>query len=256
QLEKPEDESVWRCTNINCPAQVVERIIHFASKDAMDIRGFGEAIVKKFFDLNMLKDIPGIYRLPLVDIRLIEGFGEKSISNLSAAIDKSKSQPLHRLIFGLGIRHVGETTAKVLANSVTHVKDFTELSIEDLVGLEDVGPKVALSIYQFFHNIDNLNMLEELEKLGLSLTNQKKQHSFSGNLSEQTFLFTGAMPTLKRSEAEALVEKNGGKVLGGVSSKLNYLVAGEDAGSKLEKAKKIPSIRIINETEFLKLIQQ
>ena len=255
KLEKPEDESVWRCTNINCPAQVVERIIHFASKDAMDIRGFGDAIVKKFFDLNMLKDIPGIYRLPFEDIRLLEGFGEKSITNLSAAIEKSKIQPLHRLIFGLGIRHVGETTAKILANSVTHVKDFTELSIEDLLGLEDVGPKVALSIYQFFHNIDNLNMLEELERLGLSLTNQKKQHSFSGNLSEQTFLFTGIMPTLKRSEAEALVEKNGGKVLGGVSSKLNYLVAGEEAGSKLEKAKKISSIRIINEAEFLKLIQ-
>jgi DNA ligase (NAD+) len=253
-LVKPEGEAVWRCVNINCPAQVVERIIHFASKDAMDIRGFGDAIVKKFYDLGYIKDVPGIYRLPFDKIGEMEGFGEKSISNLSAAIEKSREQPLHRLIFALGIRYVGETTAKVLANSVHQVSDFVNYSVEDLVGMDEVGPKVAGSIYQFFHNADNIAMLMELEGLGVSMQNKKKQHEEPGNLSGKTFLFTGSLPVLKRSEAEELVEANGGKLLGSVSSKLNYLVAGEDAGSKLEKAKKISSVHVISEAEFLKLI--
>ncbi len=223
----------------------------------MDIRGFGEAIVKKFYDLGFIKNVPGIYRLPYNKISALEGFGEKSINNLTASIEKSKQQPLHRLIFALGIRYVGETTAKVLANSVKHVSEFTTYSVDDLLHLEDVGPKVAGSIYQFFHNKDNLAMLDDLEKLGLSLKNTKKHHDGdSGNLSGKTFLFTGTLPTLKRSEAEELVEQNGGKLLGSVSSNLNYLVAGEEAGSKLEKAKKINTVRIISEAEFLRLVNK
>ena len=253
-LVKPLGEAVWRCVNISCPAQVVERIIHFASKDAMDIRGFGDAIVKKFYDLGFVKDVPGIYRLPFDEIRQMEGFGEKSITNLVAAIEKSKNQPLHRLVFALGIRYVGETTAKVLANSVHHVSDFRKYSIDELVLMEDVGPKVAGSIYQFFSNEDNLTMLNALESLGVCMENKKRQESGQGNLAGKTFLFTGTLPTLKRSEAEELVEANGGKLLGSVSSKLGYLVAGEEAGSKLEKAKKIDSIRVISEAEFLKMI--
>lgn len=253
-LVKAEGEAVWRCVNINCPAQVVERIIHFTSKDAMDIRGFGDAIVKKFYELGFIRDVPGIYRLPYDKIRQLEGFGEKSVTNMSSAIEKSKQQPLHRLIYALGIRYVGETTAKVLTNSVGHVSDFNKFSIDDLLELEDVGPKVAGSIYQFFHNKDNIKMLGELEKTGVCLENKKKQHAEGGNLTGKTFLFTGTLPTLKRGEAEEMVEKNGGKLLGSVSSKLNFLVAGEEAGSKLEKAKKIGSVRIISENEFLTLL--
>lgn len=253
-LVKAEGEAAWRCVNINCPAQVVERIIHFASKDAMDIRGFGEALVKKFYDLGFLSDIPGIYQLPYNKIRSLEGFGEKSIENLTAGIEKSKEQPLHRLIYALGIRYVGETTAKVLANAVGTIHDFTRFTEADYLELEDIGPKVASSIFQFFNNKDNLKMLEQLGALGVSLDNKKKQHGDSGNLSGKTFLFTGTLPTLKRSDAEELVEANGGKLLGSVSSKLTYLVAGEEAGSKLEKAKKIGTVRIITESEFLKLI--
>ena len=254
-LVKPEGEAAWRCVNINCPAQVVERIIHFASKDAMDIRGFGDAQIKKFYDLGFIKDVPGIYRLPFDKIKGLEGFGEKSIVNLTTSIEKSKSQPLHRLIYALGIRYVGETTAKVLANSVSNILDFKKYTVEDFLELEDIGPKVAGSIHQFFNNKDNTAMLDELGRLGLSLENKKKQHGETGNLSGKTFLFTGSLPKLKRSEAEDMVEKNGGKLLGSVSSKLNYLVAGEDAGSKLEKAKKIASVRIISEDEFLSLIK-
>ncbi len=254
QLFKEQEEAVWRCINIECPAQVVERIIHFVSKDAMDIRGFGEANVRKFYEMGLLKDIPGIYTLDFSKIGSHEGFGQKSIDNLLSAIANSKKQPLNRLIFALGIRFVGETTAKTLAQAVNHLLDFKEFSIEQLQSLEDVGPKVGGSIHHFFSNEENIHMLEELERLGLQLKNEKKELATGGNLQGITFLFTGTLPTLKRSDAEAMVEANGGKLLSGVSTKLNYLVAGEDAGSKLEKAKKINTVRIISEAEFLQMI--
>ena len=253
-LYKPEEDAVWRCINLTCPAHIVEGIIHFASKDAMDIRSFGEANVRKFYDQGLLKDIPGVYALPYDDIRKLEGFGEKSITNLLSAIEASKTQPLYRLIFALGIRYVGETTAKTLANAVDHLLQFSDFTEEQLQELEDVGVKVAKSVYGFFHHQENLHLLAQLESLGVQLKNDKKVLITGGNLSGQTFLFTGTLARLKRSEAEAMVEKNGGKIIGGVSSKLSYLVVGEDAGSKLEKAKKIPGIKIISEEEFLKML--
>lgn len=254
-LFKEPEEAVWRCVNIDCPAQVVERIIHFNSKDAMDIRGFGEANVRKFYSLGLLKDIPGIYRLNFDQIGKMEGFGAKSIDNLRNAIEASKNQPLHRLIFGLGIRFVGETTAKTLAQKVSHLKEFADFSLEQLMELDDVGTKVASSIQHFFSNPQNIQMLDELEALGLQLRNVKKDKVETGGLTGQTFLFTGTLPTLKRSEAEAMAEELGGKILSGVSAKLNYLVVGDDAGSKLEKAKKINTIKILSEAEFLEMVR-
>ncbi|HYC40538.1 MAG TPA: NAD-dependent DNA ligase LigA [Chitinophagaceae bacterium] len=254
KLFREEGEAVWRCINIECPAQVVERIIHFVSKDAMDIRGLGAANVQKFYAAGLLKDIPGIYKLDFDAIGEWEGFGERSIENLRKAIEQSKKQPLHRLIFALGIRFVGETTAKTLAQAIEHLVDLRKFSVEDLQQLEDVGPKVAGSVHHFFSNADNVAMLQELEKLGLQLRNEKKQLASGDSLSGLTFLFTGTLPTLKRSEAESLVEKNGGQILTGVSAKLNYLVVGEEAGSKLEKAKKINTVKIISEAEFLKMV--
>jgi DNA ligase (NAD+) len=256
ELHKPEGEAVWRCINPNCAAQVAERMIHFVSKDAMDIRSFGEANVRRFVELGLLHDIPGIYSLDFEKIAAMEGFGKKSVDNLKAAIEQSKQQPLHRLIFALGIRYVGETTAKTLAQAVGNLMELKDYSTEQLLQLEDVGPKVAGSIYEYFHTPAILEMLQALEQTGVQFKNEKKETHTGGNLDGQTFLFTGTLPTLKRSEAEALAERSGGKLLGGVSSKLNYLVVGEDAGSKLEKAKKITSIKIISEEEFLKLVQQ
>jgi DNA ligase (NAD+) len=255
ELFKEEDEAVWRCINIECEAQVVERMIHFVSKDAMDIKSFGEANVRKFYELGWLKDIPTIYHLPFDKIGAMEGFGKKSVDNLQAAIEASKQQPLYRLIYALGIRFVGETTAKTLANSVNHLLDFTLKTEEELLHLEDVGVKVAKSIQVFFHNHQNVEMLKQLEKIGLQLVNTKKEATVDGSLSGQSFLFTGTLTKFKRSEAEEKVEALGGIILGGVSSKLNYLVVGDDAGSKLEKAKKINSIKIISEDAFLALIK-
>lgn len=255
-LIRPHEEAVWRCDNIDCPAQVVEHIIHFTSRDAMDIRGFGEANVRKFYELGYLANVPGIYTLPYEKIRQLEGFGEKSITNLQSGIEKSKTQALHKLVFALGIRYVGETTAKTLANSVTHLLELGHYSPEQLLELEDIGPKVAGSVYEFFHNERNLHMLQSLESLGVTLSNSKRKQATDNNLEGMTFLFTGTMPTLKRSEAEQMVEEHGGKLLSGVSSKLTYLVTGEDAGSKLEKAKKIGTIKIISEKEFLDILKK
>ena len=257
QLFRPEEEAVWRCINIECPAQVVERMIHFVSKDAMDIKSFGEANVRKFYELGLLKDVPGIYELDYEAIGKLEGFGKKSIDNLQAAIEASKKQPLHRLIYALGIRYVGETTAKTVANAIHDVFELESKTEEDLKQMEDIGVKVAQSIYTFFQNKENIKMLERLKELGLQMQNLKRSSASlteKNTLQEQTFLFTGTLLKLKRSDAEEIVEKHGGKIVSGVSSNLNYLVVGEDAGSKLEKAKKINTVKIITEDEFIKLV--
>lgn len=220
----------------------------------MDMRGLGEANIRKFFEQGFLSDIPGLYKLPLDEIAKQEGFKEKSIENLRKAIEKSKAQPLHRLIYALGIRFVGETTAKTVAQAISNLLELKDFSEEQLQSLEDIGPKVAGSIFHFFHEASNIEMLEELATLGLSLENHKKQTKGNVSLAGQTFLFTGTLPTLKRSDAEALAEENGGVIMSGVSSKLNYLVVGEEAGSKLEKAKKINTVSIISEAEFLAML--
>lgn len=256
ELEKPEGEAVWRCANINCPAQVVERIIHFASKDAMDIRNLGDSNIRKFYELGLLSDIPGVYAIDWDKVLQLEGFKEKSVNNLKAAIETSKQQPLNRVIFGLGIRYVGETTAKTLAGAVTHIKDLYDWNEEKLVSLEDVGPKVASSVAAFFHNPENRHMLDALETAGVNLVNTHSGNKQSGGeLSGKTFLFTGTLTQFKRSEAEQMVEDKGGSILSGVSSKLNYLVVGADAGSKLEKAKKLGTVTVLTEEEFLRMIQ-
>jgi len=253
-LFKSEEEAVWRCTNISCAAQVVEGMVHFVSKDAMDIKSFGDANVKKFYTLGLLKNIPDIYQLDFEKIKTLEGFGKKSIDNLQEAIEQSKKQPLNRLIYALGIRFVGETTAKTLANAINNLLDLQHFSVEQLQALEDIGPKVANSIIKYFSVEANIAMLQQLASLGLSFTNQKNTKSLNSNALEgQSFLFTGSLQQLKRAAAEALVEANGGIVASGVSSKLHYLVVGEDAGSKLEKAKKINTIKIISEAEFIAL---
>jgi DNA ligase (NAD+) len=257
ELFKSEDEAAWRCININCPAQVLERLIHFASKDAMDIRGLGAAIIEKFYTLGLLTSIPQVYQLDYEAIGQLEGFGKKSIDNLRTAIENSKKQPLHRLIYALGIRYVGETMAKTLAHAVDHLLDLQKFDEEALQNLEDVGPKVAGSVVQFFSNRQNIELIKALEQIGLQLKNEKKDFTTGdGTLKGQSFLFTGTLTKLKRSEAEEMVEQNGGTIVSGVSSKLNYLVVGEDAGSKLEKAKKINTVKIISEDQFLKMINK
>lgn len=253
-LVKPELEANWRCPNQNCPAQVAERIIHFVSKDAMDIHGLGAAIVTEFIERKIITSIPDIYRLNFNEIRKLEGWKDKSISNLKAAVEASKTQPLHRLIYGLGIRFVGETTAKKLAEQVSDIEELKNWTPEQLMSMEDIGPKVGASIYDFFKDLNNIKMLHELRELGVNMKHNADITVTGGKLSGKTFLFTGTL-NMKRSEAEKIVEKNGGKVLGSVSSKLNYLIVGEDAGSKLDKAKKLGTVEIMSEEDFMRMIQ-
>jgi DNA ligase (NAD+) len=255
RLFREDGEAVWRCINAECEAQIVEKIIHFVSKDAMDIRQFGEQQVRRFYEMKLLKDIPGIYALDYEKIAALEGFGNKSLSNLKQAIEQSKSQPLHRLIYALGIRHVGETMAKNLSRGIDHLLDLAQHTEEELMQIEDVGPKVAASITGFFKNAGNRDMLNHLESMGVNMKAEKKANKNDGSLSGKTFLFTGTLQTLKRQQAEEMVEVQGGQILGSVSSKLHYLVVGEDAGSKLEKARKLPSIIILSENDFLEMMK-
>jgi DNA ligase (NAD+) len=251
-LVKPLDEAVYRCININCPAQVKERIAHFASKDAMDIRGLGQAIVNRFYDLGLLKSIPDIYRLDFEKIKKLEGFGEKSAQNLKNAIEESKKRPIHRLIYGLGIRYVGQVTARVLSENIRCVEDLKDWSVEDLEKLEGIGYVVAKSIYDFFHNEQNLKMIYQLKELGVQTCKEEKEEE--GKLKGMTFVFTGTLECCSREKAKEMVEALGGKVSNSVSHKTTYLVVGKEPGSKLQKAQKI-GIKIINEEEFLKLIK-
>jgi len=253
-LYKEEGEANWRCVNINCPAQVIERLIHFVSKDAMDIARFGASTVIEFVEAGLIKSIPDIYRLDFSKVLGREGWKEKSVNKLRDAVEKSKSQPLHRLLFGLGVRFVGETTAKKLVEHVSEIDDFKNWSLAQFQEVEDIGPKVAQSLHDFFHTKANLAMIDELRDLGVNTKQEKKKKTAAGKLSGKTFLFTGTL-NMKRSDAEHMVEQNGGEILGSVSAKLNYLVVGEDAGSKLDKAKKLGSVNIIDEKQFLSMVE-
>ncbi len=247
-------EVAWRCVNASCPAQVVERIIHYASRDAMDIRGLGRATVQRFYDLGFLREIPDIYSLDYRRIAALEGMGPKSAENLRKAIEASKQQPLHRLIYGLGIHYVGKATAQTLANAVTSIFELARWTREQLMALPDIGPKVAESIYQFFHTEKNMEMVERIKAAGVRTERVGAPRAAAGPLKGKTFLFTGTLHSMPRHEAETIVESLGGKVISSVSRKLDYLVVGEKPGSKLRKAQQLDTVKIIDEAAFLKMI--
>ncbi len=253
-LVKPIEESIWRCVNANCPVQIEEHLIHFVSKEAMNIFGFGEENVRTFVNQNMITDIPSIYKIDYDKVATIEGWKTKSIQNLKDGIEQSKQNENWRLLVGLGVRHIGVTTAKMLAKQVDNLMDFSEWNEEQFLQLEDVGPKVALALQQFFADEENKNLLNQLQKLGLNLSKTETVLA-SNKLEGKTFLCTGTFPLNSRDDIKKMVENNGGKNLSAVSANLDYLIAGEKAGSKLTKAQKIDSIKIIDENEFLKMIE-
>jgi DNA ligase (NAD+) len=257
-VSRPEGEAHYICTNVNCPAQVLERMGHFVSKAAMDIDGLGSQQLKRFYELGFLKNIPDIYRLDYQQLVKLEGFGKKSIENLRNAIEASKNRSLHQLLFGLGIRFVGKTTAKVLAAAVDDIEDLKHWSETDLTALEDVGPVVAGSIAQFFQNPQNLALIQELRTLGVKTTADATDQPVAeaSTLKGQTFVLTGTLQQLSRDEAKAAIEQQGGKVTSSVSSNTSYVVAGDNAGSKLEKARNLGSVSILAEGDFLSLIGQ
>lgn len=254
EIIKPQEEAVYRCINAECPAQVEEKLIHYVSKDAMDVDGFGRETVSEFFTLGILKTLPDIYKLDYEAIGKLEGWKEKSINNLKTGIEKSKEQPLWRFMNGLGIRHVGTQTAKDLVKNISDITELFSWDEAKLTQIDGIGPKVAVSIMQFFHNEGNQHTINELIKAGVKHTNEKTVATVN-KLNNQTFLFTGSLTKFTRDEAKELVENNGGKLISSVSKNLNYLIVGENAGSKLDKAKEISTIKIIDEDEFLKMVK-
>ena len=248
-----EEEAAIRCINPECPAQLERNLIHFASRGAMDIEGLGPAVVLQLTALGLVKKPSDIYRLQSSQIAAIERMGEKSANNLIAAIEQSKSNPLWRLIFGLGIRHIGEKAAKLLEEAFESLDQMACASVEQFAQIEGFGEIMAESLYSFFSLDGTKELLAELKELGLNFTAAKK--SAGGELAGKTFVLTGTLPTLKREEAKERIEAAGGKVSGSVSKKTHYVVAGEAAGSKLTKAKDL-GIPVLTEEQLLELLQK
>lgn len=256
-LDRPEGEAVWRCINPTCRAQVVGRMIHFVSKNAMNIDGFGEAYIERFYKEGMLESLADIYRLNYKTIAFFEGFGQRSVDKLAAAIEASKTNPAHRLLYGLGIRHIGRTNSKILVAEVEKLQDLANWEVEQLCALRDIGPIVAQQVVDVFQRPSTLQLLDELENLGVNtsrLEEERKQEvAADAPLAGKTVVFTGTLTQLKRDEAKKMVAAAGGKAVGSVSAKLSYLVAGEKAGSKLKKAQDL-GIAILTEEEFIALV--
>jgi DNA ligase (NAD+) len=252
---KPEGEVVARCTNPSCPARLRESILHFSARRAMDIEGLGEALVDQLLEKKLAGAIPDIYSLAYDDLVGLERMGPKSSRNLLEEIEKSKVNDISRLIFALGIRHVGERLAQTLAAHFRDVDKLAKARLEELTGIEDVGPIVAESVVFFFQQPENLELLRKLKNAGLTFTSKKadirKNRPFSG----KTFVLTGKLEHSSRDEAKVLIEGLGGTVADSISSKTAYLVVGEDPGSKLDKARKL-GVQTLTEAEFLKLLGQ
>ncbi len=251
KVTKDEDQAAIRCTNAACPAQLARNIVHFASRGAMDIEGLGPAVVEAFLSGGIIQGITDLYELDAEKAAGLEGFGEKSIQNLMAAVENSKALCLSRLIFALGIRNIGEKTAQALAEHFETVEGLMEATREELCALDDIGEVTADSILEFFSHEKNRALIAALKEKGVNMryAGEKKGDRFRG----LTFVLTGTLPTLKRDEAAKRIEKEGGKVSGSVSSKTGFVVAGEAAGSKLTKAQKL-GIPVIDENELRKML--
>ena len=250
-LFKPESEVAYYCENTKCPAQVKGRIGHFAWRGAMDIEGLGDALINLFVDMRFLKTYVDIYDLKehREELINIERLGEKSIDNLLNAIEKSKKQPFAKVLFAIGIRYVGAGAAKKLADHFLSIEELMKASEEEIASIHEIGPSISKSVRKFFSNESNVRVIEKLKEHGLNLkaeTNAAKETFFTG----KTFVITGTLNNLSREEANDRIILNGGKVTSSVSKKTNYLVTGENPGSKLGKAREL-GVKILNEKEFL-----
>ena len=250
-----EGEAAYRCEGIECPAQIYRGIVHFTERDAMDIEGMGPAVVAQLLEAKLLSAIPDIYALPEQREALLEleRMGEKSVDNLIQAIEKSKKNPLHRLLYGLGIRQVGTGAAKDLAAVFGSMDRIMEATMEELLAVPDFGEVTAASVYEFFRMEQSLHTVTRLKETGLNMEETERSETdqrFAGLI----FVLTGTLPGLKRAEAQAMIEARGGKCSGSVSSRTSYVLAGEEAGSKLAKAQKL-GIRVLSEAEFMEMIK-
>ncbi|MCX7878586.1 MAG: NAD-dependent DNA ligase LigA, partial [Ignavibacteria bacterium] len=253
-LIRPKDEANYYCLNYSCPAQVEGRISHFCSRRAMDIEGLGYQIIERFIKLGYLKDISDVYKLKDFRDELIslEGFGEKSIDNLIKSVEASKKKPFEKVLFAIGIRHVGEKNARLLAREFGSIDKLIKARKEEIESVHEIGPVIAESVCNFFRNEDNLKLIGKLKKYGLIMESDfNRPHS--QKLSGLTFVLTGTLEKYTREQASEIIEKLGGKVSSSVSRKTSYVIAGNEPGSKLQKAEAL-GIKILSEKEFEKII--
>ena len=251
KLIRKENEAAYFCLNKNCDARKIEGLIHFVSRDAMYIEGFGERIVEDFYNYGYLKSILDFYHLKehKEQLQELEGFGKKSIENLLEAIENSKKNSLERLIFALGIRHVGKKTASILASYYKNMDSLMNASLEDLMNITDIGDKIALSIKEYFN--DNIELINNLKSLGINMNYIGKEKKENELIKNKTFVLTGTLEKLTRNDAKELIEQNGGNVTNSVSKKTDVVVVGLSPGSKYDKAKEL-GISIWDESEFIK----
>jgi len=253
-LVKYDEEVAWRCVNPACPPQVRSRIEHFASRDAMDIEGLGESVVDQLVEKGLVKTYADLYQLKKEQLLPLERMAEKSAQNLINAIEKSKKQPVERVIYALGIRFVGKTVAKDLATAFKAIDTLIEINRDDLLKVDSIGPKIADSVVSFFKNKHNTAILDSLRAAGLQFKKIDNKQ-FSNILNGKKVVLTGSLPNLTRTDATKLIENHGGKVTSSVSSKTDFVLAGESAGSKLDKAMEL-GITVLSEDDFMSLIKE
>ena len=252
KLVKSEEEAAVRCPNVECPAQIFRSIVHFASKGAMNIDGLCPQIVHNLLDNKLITSVADLYTLSENKLLQLDNFKEKSVNNLLSAIEKSKSNSLDRLVFGLGIRNIGQASAKLLCDKFGDLDNIMNASAEQISEIDGFGGVMAQSVYNAFHEEHMIELIKRLKECGINTKYEKIQ--IDDRFAGKTFVLTGTLPTLKRSEAKALIEKYGGKASGSVSKKTDYVLAGEEAGSKLDKAQQL-GIEIITEEQFKDMIK-
>jgi DNA ligase (NAD+) len=249
-----EGEVAYRCDNINCPARLKESLIFFASREAMDIEGMGPAVVEQLVERDLVKNVADLYSLGIEELLTLDKTGQKKATNLLEAIEASKSRPLSRLLHALGIRFVGGKTARILAEQYRDIDVIATLSEESLVQIPEIGVKIATSVVSFFNEPENLETIEKLKAAGVN-TREAEPAIVDGKLTGKTLVLTGALESLTRVEARELIEKQGGKVSSSVSRKTDYVVAGADPGSKLDKARQL-GVTVLSESEFMEMVKE
>lgn len=247
-------EAARRCLNLACPAQLVEKLVHFASRRAMDIEGLGPAVAESVYNSELVRDVGDLYYLKVEQLAGLPRMAEKSAENLVSSIDKSRGNPLRRLLFGLGIRFVGEKAARLLAERFGTLDRLREAGEEELIAVEEIGPKIGEAVVRFFNTTETGPVLDKLKRAGVNFTEPVAQKEI-GALAGKTFVFSGSLQAYTRDEAAALVEERGGRVSSSISRKTDYLVTGDDPGSKLAKAGEL-GVEVIGEERFKELISQ
>ena len=257
ELVKLEDQAIHFCPNeTHCPPQVVGKMIHYVSRKALNIENLGSETIEQLYREKLIENVADFYTLKKEQLLPLERMAEKSAQNIIDGVEKSKQIPFEKVLYGIGIKHVGETVAKKLVKNFNTIEDLKNASVEELCQVEDIGEKIAISITEFFKNPENLLMIERLKTYGVQLKKGENTNEVLSNaLENKTFLFTGKLSLFTREQAEEMVEKHGGKNISAVSKNLNYLVVGEKAGSKLKKAQEIGTIEILDEQQFLDLIE-